>query len=1192
MNLLKMLSRIFAVMAVTMFFASLSSAVCVGDRQTDWITTTSFYSNTDDVKANKPDYYVIDVTTPGILDLTLTDLDVSEDLTVALYADGDCGGAAIWSDSTSGVGTTISTSVTVISAGVYTLQLYGSDGGLETDYRINGTFIASTNPPVMGAIPNQFFEIGVPFTFSLVPYVAETEGHSITAYAMTGLPGWATLDTTTGMVTGTPDANGTHTINASAQDVDGWSNIETFLLDSTPLLAPIISDVPDQDIIKDQAYSFDLSPYVTSSTAVTYYVSGGSLPAGLTLDSATGIISGTATVVGTVTLQVYVEDSSGVASNTDDVTFAVTAAGAASDLDLLKISSTRLTEVGTTVTYSITIANTTSSVLTGVDITDVLQTFNYDLLTATVGTLVVPSPDVNITIIEDNTFSCTVTALDRIECTGGTIDKRSGPHGVPGLQRIYYSITTPLMPNPSYLLNTASVDGTSTDVNASVIAASGLGGYNPPTTPPIRADVIEGGIWTGTAAYNSGAIQVIQTKVAGENNVTLTAVHLDGESNATVYSPANSDQNFLVIPYMSDGLCGSQDVLLAQDGTPARFYIPSGQASADIVVKMPDYANKVRRIVVTYLDFDVIAPSGASSCVISSSSSGNLGGLPQCVNSEQVYYNTFGLEAYARCAANNGEPCTSTNGGYSCGPGDTSCTGYNPDYDNEYGCLMCTLNIQPECSSDNFALRPNEFDSTLDPAVTINASEPTTMTFSAFSADGATPTVGYNEVQPDSFDVTLDITDPLAVCPFTTFDLTPNVEFVNGTVTGDYTFDHVGEVTMKIAEIAGSEYALVDASDTLDEDRYITPWEENITIIPDHFKLEIKDYYDANYDLTTDKNFTYLSDDYKMMSMLEFNITAEDFLNNTTPNYTDLCAATDVNVTLTHSAVPPPLSNFVMRLDAKYVTALPVENKIIPVTDDITFTTGNAKELPKEFFLNGTASLELLLNFDRKTNQPLNPFVFTLNDITVVDENATTTDVSPEIIDKDATFFYARVHSPRSRAMCNGVTCNGTVNFYYEVYGKDTTAVEQGLITTLLGAVPKKSLDSVNWYRNTEHNLSSDGNVSGSTQNIPIFSGTPVSFTPNIVAATTIGNYNYDGANGYPFKGTVTVDSSVASGPDSNQTQPWLIYDQFNPHPATIKNVELEYYGPGTWSSDTGPAGSVTDTGGNKNRNTNRRIRW
>lgn len=1189
MNLLKMLSHLFAVMAVTMFFASLSSAACVGDRQTDWITATSFYSNTDDVKSNKPDYYVIDVTTPGTLELTLTDLSVSYDLTADLYADGDCGGAAIWSDISSGVGSTISTSVTVVSAGIYTLQVYGSASGQATDYKIDGTFIASTNPPVMGAIPNQFFEIGVPFTFSLEPYVTETEGHAITAYAMTGLPGWATLDTATGIVTGIPDTNGTHIINASAEDVDGWSNIETFLLDSTPLLAPVISDVPDQDIIKDQAYSFDLSPYVTSSTAVTYYVSGGSLPAGLTLDSATGIISGTATVVGTVTLQVYVEDTSGVASNTDDVTFAVTASGIASDLDLLKISSTRLTELGETVTFSITIANTTSSVLTGVDITDVLQTYNYDLLTATVGPLVVPSPDLNITIIEDNTFNCTVTALDRIECTGGTIDKRSGPHGVPGLQRIYYSITTPLMPNPSYLLNTASVDGTTTDVNASVIASSGSGGYSPPTDPPIRADVIEGGIWTGTAAYNSGAIQVIQTKVAGDNNVTLTAVHLDGESNATVYAPANSDQNFLVIPYISDGFCGSEEPLLQLDGTPARFYIPSGQASTDIVVKMPDYANRVRRIVVTYLDFDVIAPSGAASCVISSSTSGNLGGLPQCVNSEQVYYNTFGLEAYARCAANNGEPCTSSNGGYSCGPGDTSCTGYNAAYDNEYGCLMCTLNIQPECSSDNFALRPDEYNITStessypdlvragkDYNLTINALNLLPANTSGYDQTGAD--VSIDNVTKYYKDGTTEVAGHLMAGTGT---LSNTFVFNEGVTTtpAQFSYSDVGDISIHLED---RDWAFVDINNTndntpedcTDNGAYICG-DQNATVIPDHFKVVV--------DLNSSSNgFTYLSNEQNMTAQVTAKIYAESEDNVTLQNFTMPAFGytyfdNPVTIDLTVPTHPTMGSA--------------VENEIITATL-LDFDHG-FKELTSS---DANATLALWFHYDRKTNVPVNPFILYGNDV-IVDVNstypATGTAVAAEgtaVItgtdsdDANITYVYGRTHMARTRAMCDATgSCPGNMTFFFEFYGdKDAN---QTLITQLLDPIsPQRSIDSVNWYRNTQHNTSSDGNVTGSTTNIP---GT-TTYTSIVGASTSSGTYNYTGSKGYPYKGTVVVPSAITGG-----TQSWLIYDKYKPDPAIEVRGELEYYGPGKWSGSDGADTSVDDeTGASMKKNTNRRIRW
>lgn len=1186
MNLLKMVSRLFAAMAVTMIFVSLSSAACVGDRQTDWITTTSFYTHTDDVAANKSDYFVIDVTTPGTLNLTLTDLDVSEDLTAAFYADGDCGGAAIWSDTTSGVGTTISASVSVVSAGVYTLQLYGSANGQATDYQIDGSFIASTNPPVMGAIPDQFFEIGVPFTFSLVPYVTETEGHAITAYAMTGLPGWATLDTTTGIVTGTPDANGTHTITASAEDVDGWSNSVTFLLDSTPLVAPVMGDVPDQDIIKDQAYSFDLSPYVTSSTAVTYYVNG-SLPAGLTLDSATGIISGAATVVGTVTLQVYVEDTSGVASNTDDVTFAVTAAGIASDLDLLKISSTRLTEVGTTVTYSITIANTTSSVLTGVDITDVLQTFNYDLMTATVGTLVVPSPDLNITIIEDNTFNCSVTALDRIECTGGTIDKRSGPHGVPGLQRIYYSITTPLMPNPSYLLNTASVDGTTTEVNASVIAASGLGGYNPPTAPPIRADMIEGGLWTGIAAYNSGAIQVIQTKVAGDNSVTLTAVHLDGESNATVYAPANSDQNFLVIPYMSDGFCGSQEALFQPDGTPARFYIPSGAASTDLVVQMPDYANRVRRLVVTYLDFDLIAPSSSSTCVISSSTSGNLGGLPQCVNSEQVYYNTFGLEAYARCAANNGEPCTSSNGGYSCGPGDTSCTGYNAAYDNEYGCLMCTLNIQPECSSDNFALRPDEYNITStessypdllragkDYNLTVNALNLVPENTSGYDQTGANVSIDnvtkyYKDGTPEIAGHLMTGTGMLS----TTFVFNEGVT----TTPAQFSYSDVGDISIHLED---RDWAFVDINnsndftpeDCSDHGAYICG-DQNATVIPDHFRVIV----DLN---NSSDGFTYLSNEQNMTAHLTVDIYAENENNITTQNFTMPAYGYtyyENNVTVT------------MNILADDHPTLGAPDVNWTETNGSVFDHGY-RQLSSD---DTNPDLALWFHYLRESNVSVNPFILYGNDVNIsADSNYTGT--APEGLatitgsdtdDANITYVYGRTHMARTRAMCNGSPCAGNVTFFYEFYGDEDA--NKTLIGNLLETTsPKRSLDSVNWYRNTKHNTATDGNVTASTQNIPgDLAHTSTDFIQ--AAQTTSTGYGYDGTKGYPYKGTVTVPMSTTAG-----TQSWLIYDKYKPHPATEIRGELEYYGPGSWSSDTGAAESVNDASGKKNRNTNRRIRW
>ncbi len=278
-----------------------------------------------------------------------------------------------------------------------------------------------------------------------------------------------------------------------------------------------------------------------------------------------------------------------------------------------------------------------------------------------------------------------------------------------------------------------------------------------------------------------------------------------------------------------------------------------------------------------------------------------------------------------------------------------------------------------------------------------------------------------------------------------------------------------------------------------------------------------------------------------------------------------------------------------MRLDPQFVTALPTD-KNISTASDITFAAATANQLPKEYFLNGVADVDLLINFDRKTNLPLNPFKFTLNNMTVIDTNGTTTVTSPQTLDQNATFFYARVHSPRNRAMCPTASgsCSGTVNFFYEVYAKSPTATQRGLITTLLGNSPKKSLDSVNWYRNMKHNLSSDGNVTGSSYNTTTTPVTisPSNYTTNTSLVATVAAYTYSGTQGYPYKTTVTIDSSL------NDTQSWLIYDPLNPHPVVVNRAELEFYGPGTWSSDTGAAESVNDANDKKNKNTNRRIRW
>ena len=102
---------------------------------------------------------------------------------------------------------------------------------------------------------------------------------------------------------------------------------------------------------------------------------------------------------------------------------------------------------------------------------------------------------------------------------------------------------------------------------------------------------------------------------------------------------------------------------------------------------------------------------------------------------------------------------------------------------------------------------------------------------------------------------------------------------------------------MTIHEISGSEYALVDADDTPDDQRLITPFVRQIKVVPNGFSI------DGNF--TNGSNgFTYLSNfeayptatDRNVSALLDLNISARSATNAITTNYTALCYAKDGNI--------------------------------------------------------------------------------------------------------------------------------------------------------------------------------------------------------------------------------------------------------------------------------------------------------
>ncbi len=141
--------------------------------------------------------------------------------------------------------------------------------------------------------------------------VATSGGTAPVTFAVTAgaLPAGLSLNTNTGAITGTPTAAGTSSFTLTATDTNAITASRAYSVTIAAALAVTTTSLPTP--VLTQAYAQTVA--TSGGTApVTFAVTAGALPAGLSLNTNTGAITGTPTVAGTYSFTMTATDSNAI----------------------------------------------------------------------------------------------------------------------------------------------------------------------------------------------------------------------------------------------------------------------------------------------------------------------------------------------------------------------------------------------------------------------------------------------------------------------------------------------------------------------------------------------------------------------------------------------------------------------------------------------------------------------------------------------------------------------------------------------------------------------------------------------------------------------------------------------------------------------------------------------------------------
>jgi hypothetical protein len=184
---------------------------------------------------------------------------------------------------------------------------WGTPDGL-TAFQSNGSTtgntVTVTNPG------NQTGTVGT--AVSLQISASDSASGQTLTYSATGLPAGLSINSSTGLISGTPTTAGSSSVTVAATDTTGASGQASFTwtINSATGNTVTVTNPGNQTGTVGTSASLQISASDSASgQTLTYSATG--LPAGLSINSSTGLISGTPTTAGSNSVAVTAEDTTG-----------------------------------------------------------------------------------------------------------------------------------------------------------------------------------------------------------------------------------------------------------------------------------------------------------------------------------------------------------------------------------------------------------------------------------------------------------------------------------------------------------------------------------------------------------------------------------------------------------------------------------------------------------------------------------------------------------------------------------------------------------------------------------------------------------------------------------------------------------------------------------------------------------------